>query len=109
YQQISKRIYNVIFTSPEFLFSNDDFRNAISSLDVIAFVIDEAYVIKAWGPKFQQDYSRIGKARALFPNAAMVGVSATMPPAILQDVCATAVNTQLGVHGVTQCDTLSWP
>ena len=40
-------------------------------------VVDEAHLIMDWGSEFRPDYQRLGKLRAIFPNAVVLALTAT--------------------------------
>uniref|UniRef100_A0A1X7TE05 DNA 3'-5' helicase n=1 Tax=Amphimedon queenslandica TaxID=400682 RepID=A0A1X7TE05_AMPQE len=62
----------LIFISPESLNRGSLWRDVICSdvyqQNVVAFVIDEAHLVKNWGIKFRPDFSRLSEIRSLLPQ-----------------------------------------
>jgi superfamily II DNA helicase RecQ len=76
---------------PEMCLDDEEFSRLLRmpewSDDISHVVVDEAHCIAQWGDKFRQRFSELGKLRAYLPmHVPFLATSATLPPAILQEV-----------------------
>ena len=94
----------MILTSPEMCLGHNRFHQVLSdpkiSSHVAAVIIDEAHCIAQWGDNFQEDYSKLGKLRALVPSSIpFLVTSATLPPLVLAQVRTTVhIQTSNSYH-----------
>lgn len=44
---------------------------------LIGIVVDETHLVMDWGSEFRPGYQRLGKLRAIFPNAMVLALTAT--------------------------------
>jgi ATP-dependent DNA helicase RecQ len=58
----------------------------LSSVKVECLAIDEAHCISQWGHDFRPEYRQLIKARANFPKAACVALTATATPRVRADI-----------------------
>lgn len=83
--------YKLVYVAPE-RFRSHIFMQAIRSVSISLFVIDEAHCISQWGHDFRPDYLTLRNAAALFPNVRIMAVTATATPDVRRDII-----TQLGL------------
>ena len=78
--------YNVLFTTPETLFSKD-VSESIPNLNIRLFVIDECHCISDWGHDFRLEYSRLNRIIRLLPeNVSILGTTATANNRVINDL-----------------------
>ena len=58
----------------------------LSEVKVDCLAIDEAHCISQWGHDFRPEYRQLIKARANFPRAACVALTATATPRVREDI-----------------------
>ncbi|KAL6299341.1 P-loop containing nucleoside triphosphate hydrolase protein [Sparassis latifolia] len=80
----------LLYVTPEKVVNN---RNFLSLLQALAeagklnrWVLDEAHCISHYGHDFRPDYQRLTILRTTFPNVPIIALSATCPPAVLEDI-----------------------
>lgn len=80
----------IILTSPEMFFNNEQFRDDIASIAhlVDKIVIDEAHCIAFWGGDFRPLYRQLGNLRALL-QAPIYATTATLPKECRAEVMNT--------------------
>lgn len=78
--------YDVFFTTPETLFSND-MQQIISDINIGLFVVDECHCISDWGHDFRIEYGRLNKIiKQLPPNVNVLGTTATANDRVVADL-----------------------
>ncbi|WP_285766262.1 ATP-dependent DNA helicase RecQ [Peribacillus sp. SI8-4] len=77
--------YRFIFLSPEML-SLDGVIQALKSIDIGLFVIDEAHCISQWGYDFRPDYLNLGEVRQKLNNPLTLALTATATDEVRQDI-----------------------
>lgn len=77
--------YHFIYVSPERL-ENDFFLECLKNINPSLVVVDEAHCISQWGHDFRPSYLNISKLREVLPNAVYMAVTASAPPAVVEDI-----------------------
>jgi len=78
----------LLYLAPEALLK-PNMLELLSSVKVECLAIDEAHCISQWGHDFRPEYRELIKARANFPNAACVALTATATPRVRADIKAS--------------------
>ena len=80
---------DILYVAPERLFARG-FLRLLSSpgVKVSSIVVDESHVIVSWGRDFRESYLRVGEFIDLFPDAAVVAVTATAGPSDVAEILA---------------------
>ena len=79
---------DLLYVAPERL-ANERFLGALSRIKVPLLAIDEAHCISAWGHDFRPDYLRLPILCSDLGNPPVLALTATAPPAVQADICAT--------------------
>ncbi len=77
--------YKIIYIAPE-RFYNQAFAEALKSLKVSLFAIDEAHCISQWGHDFRPSYLKLRQAAKLAGNPPIVALTATATPEVREDI-----------------------
>lgn len=77
--------YRYVFISPEML-SQKEIIQALSSVHLRLFVVDEAHCISQWGVDFRPDYLNLGKIRQTLNNPLTLALTATATPRVVEDI-----------------------
>jgi ATP-dependent DNA helicase RecQ len=86
-----KSIYDgnakIIYVTPEFLVSNQDFLENLSNNDALALIaIDECHCISSWGHSFRSDYQKLSFLKRLVPDVPLLGLTASATEKVLLDI-----------------------
>ena len=78
----------IVYVSPEGL-ATQRIRELLSTpeLTISCITIDEAHCVSQWGHDFRPDYLEISTVRKLFPDAAMLALTATATEHVRRDIC----------------------
>ena len=76
----------LLFAAPE-RFNNERFREAMQSVRVSLFAVDEAHCISEWGHNFRPDYLKLANFGALCGAERILALTATATPKVLDDIC----------------------
>ena len=85
---LARRQLDLLYVAPERL-ANERFLGALSRIKVPLLAIDEAHCISSWGHDFRPDYLRLPLLCADLGNPPVLALTATAPPAVQADICAT--------------------
>ncbi|KAF8631113.1 hypothetical protein AX17_005158 [Amanita inopinata Kibby_2008] len=87
------------YITPEMVCKNTRFQSTLqrmSEADKLArIVIDEAHCVSELGHDFRKDYHHLRILRRYYPEVPIMCLSATCPPAVLEDIIST-----LGLRGI---------
>ena len=75
----------LLYVSPERLFS-DIFKVKFKHMDVSFVTVDEAHCISQWGYDFRPSYLSIAEIRQLKPHTAILALTATATPKVIDDI-----------------------
>jgi len=75
----------LLYLAPEALLK-PNMLELLSAVKVECLAIDEAHCISQWGHDFRPEYRQLVKARAIFPKAACVALTATATPKVRADI-----------------------
>jgi ATP-dependent DNA helicase RecQ len=87
---------DLLYVAPERL-ANERFLAALRRVRVPLLAVDEAHCISAWGHDFRPDYLRLPLLRADLGDPPVLALTATAPPAVRADICATLSVPEDGV------------
>ena len=76
---------SILYLSPERLMT-ERMLAALARLPVSLIAVDEAHCISQWGPAFRPEYADLVRLRGLFPDAAMVALTATADDITRRDI-----------------------
>jgi ATP-dependent DNA helicase RecQ len=77
----------LLYVAPE-RFNNERFRNALESIDISLFAVDEAHCISEWGHNFRPDYLKLAGYARQYKAERILALTATATPRVLQDISA---------------------
>lgn len=75
----------LLYLSPERL-STPGFQTFLTQVSVSLIAIDEAHCISEWGHDFRPDYRQLVSLRKLFPDVALIALTATATERVRQDI-----------------------
>ncbi len=76
----------LLYVAPE-RFINERFREALQSLRVSLFAVDEAHCISEWGHNFRPDYLKLPLFAKACRAERILALTATATPEVLKDIC----------------------
>ena len=82
---VKNKAAKLLYLAPEALLKSN-MLELLSSTKVECLAIDEAHCISQWGHDFRPEYRQLIKARANFPKAACVALTATATPRVREDI-----------------------
>jgi len=82
---VRSKAAKLLYLAPEALLK-PNMLELLSSVRVDCLAIDEAHCISQWGHDFRPEYRRLIEARANFPKAACVALTATATPRVRADI-----------------------
>jgi len=85
WRRVSAGEVSLLYLSPERLMT-PRMLDALARLPVSLVAVDEAHCISQWGPAFRPEYADLVRLRALFPDAAMVALTATADAITRRDI-----------------------
>ncbi|WP_445147689.1 RecQ family ATP-dependent DNA helicase [Baekduia sp. Peel2402] len=77
----------LLYVAPE-RFSSPGFLEAIKTVPIGLFVVDEAHCVSQWGHDFRPDYFRLADAARWLGAKALVASTATATPQVARDIVA---------------------
>ena len=87
WQQIHDGTLKLLYVSPERLMMSG-MLEAISSLEISLFAIDEAHCISQWGAAFRPEYEALSQLHTRFPKVPIIALTATADQATRDQIVA---------------------
>lgn len=75
----------ILYISPERL-ASEIFQTKLRHIKVSFITVDEAHCISQWGYDFRPSYLQIGKIREMKPHVAILALTATATPEVVDDI-----------------------
>ncbi len=85
FENIERETAEFILTTPEQL-ADVSFLETLKGKTIDLFVIDEAHCVSQWGHDFRPTYLALGEARRRLGSPPLLALTATAPPAIIDDI-----------------------
>jgi ATP-dependent DNA helicase RecQ len=77
--RLKQHCYDIIYVAPE-RFAVDAFRDALDTMTVALFAVDEAHCISEWGHDFRPDYLVLSELTKRYPEVPVAAFTATATP-----------------------------
>src|SRR5919199_1677152 len=84
-QGVRRGLYRVVYVAPE-RFRSQHFVEALRSIDISLFAVDEAHCISQWGHDFRPDYLRLKHAIEEVGRPQIAALTATATPYVRADI-----------------------
>jgi ATP-dependent DNA helicase RecQ len=84
-EEVIGREARLLYVTPE-RFGNADFMDAVRTLDVSLFVVDEAHCLSEWGHDFRPAYLGLGHVIAELGHPATLALTATATPWVRREI-----------------------
>ena len=85
-EQVRRGELRLLYVAPE-RFNNERFREAIRSIRIALFAVDEAHCISEWGHNFRPDYLKLAGFAREFGAERILALTATATERVLEDIC----------------------
>ena len=85
-ESLQRKELKLLYVAPE-RFRARSFIDALRSVEISLFAVDEAHCISQWGHDFRPDYMRMGEALKLIGNPLCAAFTATATPDVQEDIC----------------------
>ncbi len=83
---LRRKELKLLYVAPE-RFRAQSFVDALQSVEISLFAVDEAHCISQWGHDFRPDYMRMGEALKRIGNPQCAAFTATATPDVQEDIC----------------------
>ena len=87
WRQLSNGELDLLYVSPERLFSGDVLER-LASMPLVLFAIDEAHCVSQWGHDFRPEYRQLDQLATRFPAVPRLALTATADPRTQRDIRA---------------------
>ncbi|MEQ9825800.1 MAG: RecQ family ATP-dependent DNA helicase [Puniceicoccaceae bacterium] len=85
-ESLKRKELKLLYVAPE-RFRAQSFVDALTSVEISLFAVDEAHCISQWGHDFRPDYMRMGEALSRIGNPLCAAFTATATPDVQNDIC----------------------
>ncbi len=85
-EQVRRGELRLLYVAPE-RFNNERFREAVRSIRISLFAVDEAHCISEWGHNFRPDYLKLAGFAREFGAERILALTATATERVLEDIC----------------------
>lgn len=86
--EIYKGKHKIIYTSPEYLSTNEYIISKLYEKNILALVaIDEAHCVSSWGNDFRPSYQKLKFIKEFAPDIPILALTATATKKIQDDIC----------------------
>ena len=86
-QILDKRQNKLIYMTPEYLVTCEDFITDMWNADLLAFVaIDESHCVSSWGSDFRPEYKALSCLKRWLPSLNIMALTATATPKVRDDI-----------------------
>lgn len=85
YQSLKDGTLKLLYMSPERI-NNETTQRFLGTLDIGLIAIDEAHCVSVWGNDFRPDYAELSALRNIFPDSAILALTATADKATQDDI-----------------------
>lgn len=82
---VKEGVYKLLYIAPERFYSVE-FMNALKTIQIDLFAIDEAHCISQWGHDFRPSYIRLKNAIAHLGGPTVIALTATATPEVKEDI-----------------------
>ena len=83
---LQRKELKLLYVAPE-RFRAASFVEALRSVEISLFAVDEAHCISQWGHDFRPDYMRMGEALERIGKPLCAAFTATATPEVQEDIC----------------------